>query len=138
MTLTKLFDVVHVLLQLSYSDGELSTEILARSIGVTPSEIGPILFELFAAGLVNFSSDGEYWSLERTLNEVSLLDIYEGFGRIDPSPISMQSSSRNYLIRHNLPAVITELRSAMQYLILGRLEGITLEDLKLSGKNGRN
>lgn len=135
MAFTKLFDVVNVLLQLSYPNERLDTDALAKFIGVPYYELSPTMFDLSLAGLVNFRHDSGYWSLERPLNEVSLLDICEALGHTDFITISMQCALREYLIEHEPPARIAEFRSMMRYFILGRLERITLEDLKSNGEN---
>lgn len=73
--------VLHALLHLGQMSTPATSELIAQMLGTNPSVVRRTMSGLRDAGiLVSVKGHGGGWSLAKTLNEISLLEVYAALG----------------------------------------------------------
>lgn len=127
---SRLSGVLHLLLHLAERDGLVPSETLAKAMDTNPAVIRRTLAGLRERGHVRSEKGhGGGWTLNRRLDELTLLDVYEALGRPALLAIGNRSQAPQCLVEQAVNAALDQTFDAAEALLLERLRGVTLADL---------
>lgn len=127
---TRLSDVLHVLLHMSQTDGPVTSEVLARSMGTNPAVFRRTMAGLREAGIVlSGKGHGGGWQLARPLREITLLAVYEALGRPTLFAFGNRSRHPECLVERGVNAVMETTMTDATALFARRFSEITLDQI---------
>lgn len=127
---TRLSDVLHVLLHMAQVDSALTSEVLARSMGTNPAVFRRMMSGLRDAGIVaSEKGRGGGWSLSRSIDTLTLWDVYRALGEPTLFAIGSRKGNRDCLIERGVNAALGEAMRDAQTVLKARLQEVTLDTL---------
>ena len=127
---TRLSDVLHVLLHMAQADAPLTSEVLARSMGTNPAVFRRTMAGLRKAGIVRSGKGhGGGWQLAMSLDQITLLAVYEALGRPTLFAIGNRSEQGNCLVERKVNTVMAETMSEATALFAKRFGALTLDQI---------
>lgn len=127
---TRLSDVLHVLLHMGQVDEPLTSEVLAKSMGTNPAVFRRTMAGLREAGHVKSGKGhGGGWQLARSLNQISLLDVYEALGRPTLFAIGNRSPHPECQVQKGVNAALSATMAQAEALFTKRFGDVTLDQL---------
>lgn len=134
---SRLSGVLHVLLHMAEHSGPVTSEVLARAMQTNPVVIRRIMAGLRERGYVRSGKGhGGGWTLARSLDQITLRDIYDALGEPVLLAIGNRSDAPDCLVEQAVNAALgTAFRDA-EALLLARLGEVTLATLS-ADFNGR-
>lgn len=127
---TRLSDVLHVLLHMAQVKEALTSEVLARSMGTNPAVFRRTMAGLREAGHVTSGKGhGGGWQLDRPLNEITLLQIYEALDRPNLFAIGNRREHPECLIQKKVNAALSDTMAQAEALFIAQFGKVTLDRL---------
>ncbi len=127
---TRLSDVLHVLLHMAQVEQPLTSEVLAKTMGTNAAVFRRTMAGLRKAGYVQSGKGhGGGWQLAQSLEQITLLAIYEALGRPTLFAIGNRSGQPNCIIEKNVNAALSNAMIQAQSLLLERFGEVTLDQL---------
>ncbi len=127
---SRLSRMLHVLLHLGEQQGPVTSELMARMLNTHPVVVRRTMAGLREKGLVRAErGHGGGWSLARSLDRISLLDVYHAIDEPPVFALGMAEDEPRCLVEQAVNAALeSELREARDKL-LKRFGEITLAAL---------
>jgi DNA-binding IscR family transcriptional regulator len=123
----KLSDLLHVLLHMAELDGPVTSEALAGILRTHPVVIRRTMAGLRDAGFVQSAKGhGGGWTLVRSLDSITLRDVYIALGEPSLFAIGHRSDVPTCLIEQAVNAALDETLAAAHQLLMDRFGAITL------------
>lgn len=108
----RLSRALHVLIHMGNIQEPVSSDIIARAINTNPVVIRRLFQGLKSADLVKSSKGVKGgWELQRPLNEITLLSVFEAIGSSELFSLGWETESNDCLIEK---AVNLELKNALE------------------------
>lgn len=127
---TRLSDVLHILLHLSVVERPVTSEVLATALGTNAAVFRRTMAGLRKAGYVRSGKGhGGGWMLGRSLDRITLLDVYEALGRPTLFAIANRSDEPDCAIARNVNAALADTMAEAEALFVERFGKLTLETL---------
>jgi Rrf2 family protein len=128
---SQLSGVLHILLHMADADGPITSDRLASVMKTNPVVIRRIMAGLREHGFVySEKGHGGGWRLTRSLNELTLHDIYVALGEPVVFAIGNRTESPTCLLEQSANRSINQALEDAEAVLLSRLRAVTLEDLK--------
>jgi Rrf2 family protein len=126
----RLSRMLHVLIHMDQQQGALTSETIARMLGTNPVVVRRTMAGLREQGYVGSErGHGGGWRLTRSLEEISLLDVYRALGGPPIFALGLADDHPECLVEQAVNAALDDsLRTARQ-LLFDRLDRITLADV---------
>lgn len=132
---SRLSRVLHVLVHLHAFEHPVTSDTIAKMLGTNPVVVRRTMALLRKQGYVeSIKGHNGGWSLAKSLNDITLLDIHRALGENSVFTIGLTDEHTNCPIEH---AVNQELRDVMgeaEALMLKRFGEVTLAQLSLEFK----
>jgi Rrf2 family protein len=130
----RLSDVLHVLLHLGHDNAPLTSDALAKALGTNAAVLRRTMAGLRDAGYVRSEKGhGGGWTLARSLEEISLLDVYEALGQPNLFAIGSRSDRPSCLIERNVTMCLSDTMAKARALFIQRFGEVTLDQLMPDG-----
>lgn len=127
---TRLSDALHVLLHMAQVERPLTSEVLARSMGTNPAVFRRTMAGLREAGHVKSGKGhGGGWQLERPLDQITLLSVYEALNRPTLFAIGSRARHSACMIEEKVNAALSETLLRAERMLLERFGEVTLDQL---------
>ena len=108
----------------------LTSEVLAKTMGTNAAVFRRTMAGLRKAGYVQSGKGhGGGWQLAQSLEQITLLAIYEALGRPTLFAIGNRSGQPNCTIEKNVNAALSNAMIQAQSLLLERFGEVTLDQL---------
>lgn len=126
----RLSRMLHLLIHLDRADGPVTSEVAAEMLGTNPVVVRRTLAGLRDAGIVR-STKGHAggWALSRTLDDVSMLDVYKALGEPRIFAIGLADPAAKCLVEQAVNASMSEALRRAELLLVEQLSSITLSDI---------
>jgi len=136
---SRLSVALHVLLHLSEAPGPVTSEFMAPRMKTNPVVFRRTLAGLRDAGIVRSEKGhGGGWSLARTLDAITLADVYAALGVTSPFNIGHRNAKPTCLLEQAANRAIGGALAEVEALFVARMRGITLaEVLADAGRKAR-
>lgn len=126
----KLSGILHVLLHMAGIDGPVTSERLSAMMGTNPVVIRRIMAGLREQGLVSSEKGhGGGWQLARSLEAVTLADVYRGVGEPELFALGHRTENPSCLVEQAVNTAVGAALSEAEALLMQRFSHITLADL---------
>jgi DNA-binding IscR family transcriptional regulator len=123
----KLSDLLHVLLHMAELDGPVTSEALAGILRTHPVVIRRTMAGLRDAGFVQSAKGhGGGWTLVRSLESITLRDVYIALGEPSLFAIGHRSEGPTCLIEQAVNAALDKELAEAHRLLMDRFGAITL------------
>lgn len=127
---TRLSDVLHVLLHLGQAKEPITSEVLAKSMGTNPAVFRRTMAGLREAGYVSAEKGhGGGWQLARSLDELSLLDVYMALGRPTLFAFGNRDGHPGCQVQQRVNAVLADTMAQAEALFVQRFADVSLASL---------
>ena len=127
---SRLSRMLHALIHMDRYDGAMTSEHLAQMLNTNPVVVRRTMAGLREQGIVRSEKGhGGGWVLNRSLGEVSLLDIYRALGDPRRFAIGLADDDPRCLVEQAGNAALADTLSAAEALIIARFGEVTLADL---------
>jgi len=130
---SRLSVALHVLLHLPELGPVATSEQMGRLLKANPVVVRRTMAGLREAGILRSEKGhGGGWSLARTLESVTLADVYEALGAPTLFSIGPRDESPGCLIEQAVNGALGKALEDAEALLLARLRGTTLADVAAS------
>ena len=127
---TRLSGVLHVMLHLSQVSMPLTSDALAKTMGTNAAVFRRTMAGLREAGYVRSDKGhGGGWTLARSLESISLLDVYVALGRPSLFAIGNRNSDPECKVERAVNIALGEAMAAAEALFIERFGEVTLDKL---------
>lgn len=127
---TRLSDVLHVLLHMGQVDKPLTSEVLAKSMGTNPAVFRRTMAGLREAGYVKSGKGhGGGWQLVRSLDQITLLAVYDALNRPTLFAIGNRDKHPNCQVQKSVNAALSDTMAQAEALFIDRFGQVTLDQL---------
>lgn len=126
----KLSDAVHILSYIDiYSDGDLSSQAIADSIGSNPSVVRRLMSRLTKAGLLQTRPGIVAPALAKNPNEITLLDVYRAADDNQNLLHVDEKTNPACIVGGNIQDTLNVIYDDIQNQAEQRMQGITLQSI---------
>lgn len=127
---TKFSSAIHTLILISESETPMNSEQIAGSVGTNPSYIRKLTTRLSKAGIIEGHKGISGFSLIKTPDEISLLDVYKSVMEAESLHLFdlHQNPNDSCIVGHNMRPVLGQMFREMESGIEKSLNGLTLAD----------
>jgi Rrf2 family protein len=127
---SRLSGVLHAILHMAEAATPLTSEQLAQHMDANPVVIRRIMAGLREAGFVASSKGhGGGWILARSLEKISLRDVYEAIGAPAPFAIGNRNESPGCLVEQAVNSALDDAFREAEAILIARLGAVTLAQL---------
>lgn len=121
---------LHVLLHMSEAEAPLTSEMLAPMMKTNPVVLRRTMAGLRDTGIVRSEKGhGGGWSLARTLDAVTLGDVYDALGIAAPFSIDNRQQSPKCLLERAVHRTLAGALAEAEALLIERFRGVTVADV---------
>jgi Rrf2 family protein len=122
--------VLHVLLHLDEIDEPITSEQIGTMLGMNPSLVRRTMGGLRKAGFVGSTKGhGGGWFLEKSLSEISMVDVYEALGKPKLFALGAPDETSTCLLEKAANAATKDALQAAQKEFINSLRMVTISDL---------
>lgn len=122
--------MLHLLIHMDRHVDRPTSEVLARMLSTNPVVVRRMMAGLRERGIVTSEKGhGGGWQLTRSLNEISLLEVYEAIGAPPLFNIGPDAEEANCLVVKAVDAQMSETLGEAETLIRKRFANMTLADI---------
>ncbi|WP_413662344.1 Rrf2 family transcriptional regulator [Microbulbifer sp. CNSA002] len=127
---SRLSRALHVLIHLNMTDKPVTSDKMAAMLLTNPVVARRTMALLRDQGYVR-SSKGHNggWSLAKSLDEITLLDIHKALGDSSVFTIGLTDEHTNCIIEHAVNAALKDAMDEAESILLARFGEITLDQL---------
>ncbi len=127
---SRLSRVLHILLHLVNEDKPMSSQHFATMLGTQSAVIRRTMAGLNKAGYIR-STKGKNggWAISCSLEDVTLLDIYQAIGEPKIFSIGFDNQKPNCIVEKSVNTTLNEALKEAEALLLKRLSQVTLASL---------
>jgi len=127
---SQLSGVLHVLLHMAEREEPVTSEMLAKAMQTNPVVIRRIMAGLRDAGYVRSEKGhGGGWKLTKSLDQISLLDVYEALKRPELFCLVSASDHAGCLVEISVNEALDDARREAEALLLSRFATLKLSDI---------
>jgi Rrf2 family protein len=127
---SRLSRMLHVLIHMGRHDGAMTSEMIARMLDANPVVIRRTMAGLREKRYVHSEKGhGGGWTLARSLEELTLLDIYKAVGEPSVFAVGPAYDMPGCAIEQAVNATLKDVFMEAEQLLLKRFEGVTLADI---------
>lgn len=127
---TKFSSAIHTLILISESESSMNSNQIAQSVGTNASYIRKLTTRLSKAGIIAGSPGKSGFSLMRTPENITFLDVYKAVMETDSIHLFdlHQNPNDACIVGHNIKPVLGMMFQETEQELTQRLEKITLAD----------
>lgn len=126
----RLSRTLHTLIHMAGQDGPLTSDVLAKSLKMHGPALRRMMSGLKAAGIVSSSKGhGGGWVLERDLDQIKLLQIYEALGEPTLFAIGPAQDTPDCLVEQAVDARLTAAMERAAQVLRTELSRTSLADI---------
>jgi DNA-binding IscR family transcriptional regulator len=127
---SRLSSMLHILLHMAHAGRQLTSEELARMLQTNPVLVRRTLAGLRERGLVSAEKGhGGGWVVARSLDAITLYDVYEGLGEPELFAIGHRNAQSPCLVEQAVNGALDQTLAEAEALVLARLREVTLAAL---------
>ncbi|MFB9951463.1 Rrf2 family transcriptional regulator [Rhizobium puerariae] len=127
---SRLSRMLHVLIHMDRHEGAATSETIARMLDANPVVIRRTMAGLREKGYVRSGKGhGGGWTLGRSLQEMTLLDIYQAVGEPPVFAMGPACDSPQCLVEQAVDAALADAFAEAEKLLLERFGHVTLADI---------
>lgn len=127
---SRLSRMLHVLIHMARHDGPVTSDLIARMLNTNPVVVRRTMAGLRERGyLTSAKGHGGGWTLSRSLDEITLLDIYRALGDPNLFAIGVADDAPECLVEQAVNDALAEALSQAEQALLARFGEITIADL---------
>lgn len=127
---SRLSRMLHVLIHMARHDGPVTSDLIARMLNTNPVVVRRTMAGLRERGyLTSEKGHGGGWTLSRSLDEITLLDIYRALGDPNLFAIGVADDAPECLVEQAVNDALAEALSQAEQALLARFGEITIADL---------
>jgi Rrf2 family protein len=127
---SRLSRMLHVLIHMGRHDGAMTSDMIACMLDANPVVIRRTMAGLREKGYVHsVKGHGGGWTLARTLDELTLLDIYRAVGEPSVFAVGPAYDMPGCAIEQAVNATLKDVFAEAEQLLLKRFSGVTLADI---------
>jgi Rrf2 family protein len=129
----RLSRMLHVLIHMGKHETRATSEQLAKMLNTNPVVVRRTMAGLREHGYVTSETGhGGGWSLARTLDELTLLDVYKALGEPPIFALGQSGDHAKCLVEQAVNAALGDALGEAEALLLERFSGVTLAELARS------
>ena len=127
---SRLSRMLHVLIHMDRHEGSATSEVIAGMLNANPVVIRRTMAGLREKGYVRSEKGhGGGWTLNRPLEELTLLDVYRAIGEPPVFAVGPACDQPECLVEQAVNAALEDALAEAEKLLLERLGHVTLADL---------
>lgn len=127
---SRLSRMLHVLIHMGHHDGAMTSEMIAKMLDTNPVVIRRTMAGLREKGYVTSEKGhGGGWTLARSLNELTLLDIYRAVGEPSVFAVGPAYDMPGCVIEQAVNTRLKDVFAEAEQLLLQRFAGVTLAEI---------
>ena len=124
---------IHVLvcIETFKKDHKITSDFLASSVNVNPVVIRRLLQQLKKAGLVNVKRGSGGADIEKPLDEITLLDVYEAVGCVENGELFHfhENPEQRCPVGRNIHALLDRRLEAIQKAMEQEMRSVSIQDI---------
>jgi DNA-binding IscR family transcriptional regulator len=122
--------MLHVLIHMDRHVKKATSDVISKMLGTNPVVVRRMMGGLRDKGIVTSEKGhGGGWELARSLDAITLLDVYEAIGRPGLFSFGPHAETAECLVEQAVDARMAETLGEAEQLLLKRFGGITVADL---------
>lgn len=130
---------LHTLLHVSEADGAITSETLGPMLKANPVALRRTMAGLRKGRIVRSEKGhGGGWSLARTLDSVTLADVYDALGISAPFSIDHQDRTPKCALERAANRAVGDALADAETLLMRRLRSITVADILAEARRQRS
>ncbi|RAK56958.1 RrF2 family transcriptional regulator [Phenylobacterium deserti] len=127
---SRLSRMLHVLIHMDRHDGPVTSELIARMLNTNPVVVRRTMAGLRERGyLTSVKGHGGGWALARSLDEITLRDVYEALGEPTVFAIGVADDDPKCLVEQAVNAAVGEALREAEQRLLSRFGEISIGEL---------
>ncbi|MEB2844359.1 transcriptional regulator [Rhizobiales bacterium RZME27] len=127
---SRLSRMLHVLIHMGHHDGAMTSEMIAKMLDTNPVVIRRTMAGLREKGYVTSEKGhGGGWTLARSLDELTLLDIYRAVGEPSVFAVGPAYDMPGCVIEQAVNTTLKDVFAEAEQLLLQRFAGVTLVEI---------
>jgi Rrf2 family protein len=124
----RLSRMLHVLIHLGDHDGPIPSTAISRMLGTPPAIVRRTMGALRDRGIVaSAKGKGGGWTLERPLDRITMLDVYEALGRPSLFALGPANETPTCLVEKAVDARLGDALEAAASMLRAEMERTTLD-----------